>query len=66
MIEFEQRKFRKWRVRLKDEEARGRIASRLNRLTFGLAGDAKPVGEGVSESRIDYGPGYRVNFKDAR
>jgi len=39
------------------------IASRLDRLAFGNAGDVRPVGEGVSELRIDYGPGYRVYFK---
>jgi putative addiction module killer protein len=55
--------FRKWRVRLKDERIRGLIASRLDRLAFGNAGDVKPVGEGVSELRIDYGPGYRIYYK---
>lgn len=63
MIEFKQTEvFRKWRTRLKDERARTLIASRLDRLAFGNAGDVKPVGEGVSELRIDYGPGYRVYF----
>jgi len=38
------------------------IASRLDRLAFGNAGDVKPVGRGISELRIDYGPGYRVYF----
>jgi putative addiction module killer protein len=38
------------------------IASRLDRLAFGNAGDVKPVGQGISELRIDYGPGYRVYF----
>ena len=55
--------FRKWRMRLKDERARALIASRLDRLAFGNPGDVKPVGNGISELRIDYGPGYRVYFK---
>lgn len=55
--------FRKWRVRLKDERTRALIASRLDRLAFGHTGDAKPVGEGISELRIDHGPGYRIYFQ---
>lgn len=55
--------FRKWRTKLKDERARVLIASRLDRLAFGHAGDAEPVGEGISELRIHHGPGYRVYFK---
>jgi len=63
MIEFKQTEtFRKWRTRLKDQRARGLIASRLDRLAFGNAGDVKPVENGISELRIDYGPGYRVYF----
>jgi putative addiction module killer protein len=63
MIEFKQTEtFRKWRTRLRDERARALIASRLDRLAFGNAGDVKPVGQGISELRIDYGPGYRVYF----
>jgi putative addiction module killer protein len=63
MVEFKQTEtFRKWRTRLKDERAGAMIASRLDRLAFGNAGDVKPVGQGISELRIDYGPGYRVYF----
>lgn len=63
MIEFKQTEtFRKWRLRLRDDRARALIASRLDRLAFGNAGDVKPVGQGISELRIDYGPGYRVYF----
>ncbi|WP_137922623.1 MULTISPECIES: type II toxin-antitoxin system RelE/ParE family toxin [Bacteria] len=55
--------FRKWRTRLKDERARILVASRLDRLAFGLAGDVEPVGQGVSELRIHHGPGYRIYFQ---
>ncbi|CDZ26310.1 Putative addiction module killer protein [Neorhizobium galegae bv. officinalis] len=55
--------FLKWRTRLKDERARALIASRLDRLAFGHAGDAAPVGDGVSELRIHHGPGYRIYFQ---
>lgn len=47
---------------LRDIHARGRIAARLDRLAMGNPGDVKPVGSGVSELRIDCGPGYRVYF----
>jgi putative addiction module killer protein len=50
-------------LQLKDERARGLIASRLDRLSFGHAGDAEPVGHGISELRIHYGPGYRIYFQ---
>ena len=64
MIKLKQTEtFRKWRLKLKDDRARALIASRLDRLAFGNAGDVKPVGQGVSELRIDYGPGYRVYFQ---
>jgi putative addiction module killer protein len=64
MIEFKQTEtFRKWRLRLKDDRVRALIASRLDRLGFGNAGDVKPVGQGISELRIDYGPGYRIYFQ---
>jgi putative addiction module killer protein len=64
MMEFKQTEtFRRWRIRLKDERTRVLIASRLDRLAFGNAGDARPVGQGISELRIDYGPGYRIYFQ---
>lgn len=63
MIEIRQTEtFRKWRLRLKDERARGLVASRLDRLGFGHTGDVEPVGNGISELRIHYGPGYRIYF----
>ena len=55
--------FRRWERRLKDQRARALIAARLLRLASGLAGDVAPVGEGISELRIHYGPGYRVHFQ---
>ena len=55
--------FRRWERRLKDQRARALIAARLLRLASGLAGDVAPVGEGISELRIHYGPGYRVYFQ---
>jgi putative addiction module killer protein len=55
--------FRKWRTKLKDERARALIASRLDRLAYGHAGDTAPVGEGISELRIHHGPGYRIYFQ---
>lgn len=52
--------FRTWLRALRYERAKARIVSRLDRLALGNFGDVKPVGEGVSELRIFYGPGYRV------
>jgi putative addiction module killer protein len=54
--------FRQWLDGLADQRAATRIAQRIVRLQAGLIGDAKPVGGGVSELRVDYGPGYRVYF----
>ena len=54
--------FRDWLSGLRDRTARTRIAQRLVRVQAGLLGDVKPVGEGVSELRVDYGLGYRVYF----
>jgi putative addiction module killer protein len=55
--------FRKWRSRLKDAQARALIASRLDRLSYGHLGDTAPVGGGVFELRVHYGPGYRIYFR---
>jgi len=55
--------FAKWIDGLRDIRARARILVRIERLSLGNPGDAKPVGEGVSELRIDLGPGYRVYYK---
>jgi putative addiction module killer protein len=54
--------FAHWLDSLRDIRARARIQARIERLASGNPGDVKPVGEGVSELRIDYGPGYRVYF----
>lgn len=53
----------KWLDSLRDIRARARILVRVERLVAGNPGDVKPVGEGVSELRIHYGPGYRVYYK---
>ncbi len=63
MIEIRQTEvFANWFRVLRDRQARARIQVRIDRLQLGLPGDVKPVGEGVSELRIDCGPGYRVYF----
>ncbi len=54
--------FKKWLSNLRDRNGRARIIQRLDRLKAGNAGDTKPIGEGLSELRIDYGPGYRVYY----
>lgn len=54
--------FESWLVGLKDRQARLRVISRIERLSAGNPGDVKPVGAGVSELRLDHGPGYRVYF----
>ena len=63
---FELRKtevYAKWLDSLRDVHVRARILVRIERLAAGNPGNVKPVGEGVSELRIDYGPGYRVYYK---
>jgi putative addiction module killer protein len=54
--------FVRWLTGLRDRRARARIQARIDRLALGNPGDVKPVGSGLSEMRIDYGPGYRVYF----
>lgn len=54
--------FANWLDSLRDIQAKARVLVRIERLASGNSGDVKPVGEGVSEMRINYGPGYRVYF----
>jgi putative addiction module killer protein len=54
--------FANWLDNLRDIQAKARVMVRIERLASGNAGDVKPVGEGVSEMRINLGPGYRVYF----
>jgi putative addiction module killer protein len=63
MIEIRQTEvYSQWFSGLRDRQARARIVARIRRLSLGNPGDVRPVGEGVSELRINYGPGYRVYF----
>ncbi|HTA66133.1 MAG TPA: type II toxin-antitoxin system RelE/ParE family toxin [Xanthomonadaceae bacterium] len=54
--------FDRWLVALKDRLAKARIEARIRRMSLGNPGDVRPVGEGISEMRIDHGAGYRVYF----
>lgn len=61
MIEVrETEDFARWFRRIRDPQLRARILVRIRRLSLGNPGDVRPVGSGVSELRIDYGPGYRI------
>ncbi|HJU16907.1 MAG TPA: type II toxin-antitoxin system RelE/ParE family toxin [Stellaceae bacterium] len=63
MLEIRQTdEFEDWLKRLRDRTARAKILVRIDRLALGNPGDVRPVGGGISEMRIDYGPGYRVYF----
>jgi putative addiction module killer protein len=63
MIEVRQTvEYKRWFAGLKDQTARARIDIRIRRLSLGNPGDVRAVGEGISELRIDYGPGYRVYY----
>ena len=64
MVEVRQtERFAQWLEDLRDLRARARVQARIERLIGGNPGDIKPVGSGVSELRINYGPGYRVYFQ---
>src|SRR5574337_90600 len=54
--------FDRWQRKLKDRKAAARVAIRIDRLAMGNPGDVKPVGRGVSELRINFGPGYRIYY----
>jgi putative addiction module killer protein len=54
--------FDRWLRKLRDPQAKARVEMRIRRLSLGNAGDVQPIGEGLSEMRIDYGPGYRVYY----
>jgi putative addiction module killer protein len=56
--------FRKWMKKLNDAVAKAHIDRRIDRLSRGNPGNVEPIGEGCSEMRINYGPGYRVYYKD--
>jgi putative addiction module killer protein len=63
MIEVRQTEvFARWLKSLRDAKAASKIAQRIVRVSSGLMGDVKPVGEGISELRINFGPGYRIYF----
>lgn len=63
MIEIRQTEtFARWHSAIKDIRVRARIADRIDRLASGNPGDVAPVGQGVSELRLHFGPGYRIYF----
>ena len=63
MVEVRQtEEYERWFESLRDQKARARVLVRIRRLSLGNPGDVRPVGEGVSEMRIDYGAGYRIYF----
>ena len=59
---YKTEEFGRWFKKLKDRNAKARIQARIDRMELGHFGEVEPVGEGVSELRIFYGPGYRIYF----
>ena len=59
---YQTEEFSRWFEKLKDRKAKARIQARIDRIELGNLGDVEPVGEGVSELRLFYGPGYRLYF----
>lgn len=59
---YETEFFSNWVSKLRDQRAKAKIASRIDRLANGNPGDVRPIGEGLSEMRVDHGPGYRVYY----
>jgi putative addiction module killer protein len=57
--------YKKWHKNLRDKTGKALIDARINRLVVGNAGDSAPIGEGLSELRIHFGPGYRVYYRDS-
>jgi putative addiction module killer protein len=55
--------YRKWETGLRDRKTRAFIAAKVDKLRYGIMGDIRPVGQGISELRIHYGPGYRIYFQ---
>ena len=63
MVEiFQTDEFDKWLRKLKDKQGKARVLNRIDRLAHGNPGDVKPVGQGISELRVNHGPGYRVYY----
>jgi putative addiction module killer protein len=58
--------FKRWLAKLRDKRAKARIAARIARIESGNLGQVRSVGDGVSEAKIDYGPGYRLYFTTRR